>query len=473
LIKICCYNSGENAKMRKINDRFYLTDNGFLFDIDSNYVIKPLIEIDDVINLISSFNNNLNKNVLSQSEYADGANFAININLTSACNLDCVYCFAHGGDYGKQKDNMSVEILPALKNLILKNVTKSKKVRFEYFGGEPLLNERMIHSLVDYARVLENDTGIHILHRVSTNLTQLSDEMLQVLCDNDFVVSVSIDGNRIVQEKQRPSRNGKSSYETILKNVTRIKEKNPAIKTVARMTVAQKEITLFENIKDLVSTCLFNYVSIYPASIISSESGKYKYYFDTDIKRQYQEVFSRYSELCSLSSDYHGILEVERILDSLLNGKLSVSHCSAGKNYCTLSSDCSIVTCHRLCGQQEFILNNDGSGELKTFLQQQWSQKVDDDLICSTCFARYICGGGCKQEHISYTGNFVEKNIDACAYRIFLLEEIISNIENLSLGFQERYIPLDDMFVYCGQPVVKTKRITLPKDTRYYIFRTE
>ena len=392
------------------------------------------------------------------------SSLSINLNLTSACNLNCSYCFAHGGDYGDAKDNMSEQIFPLLKELILENVTTSRKVRFEYFGGEPLLNEKMVCALVNFAKTLEQETGIHVLHRVSTNLTFLSERLLNVICENDFVVSVSIDGTKEVQDIQRPTKNGKSSYDTILHNVKRIKNKNPLIKTVARMTVAQKEITIFDNICSLVSTGLFNYVSLYPATITDSNGASNKYFFDEDIKEQYREVFSRYQEICALNQDFRGFLEVEKILDIILTGKLSVGHCSAGGNYCTLSSDGSVVTCHRLCGKKKFVLNNGTSGKLDTVLRNRWSRHVDEDLTCSKCFARYVCGGGCKHEHISATGNFEEKNKISCAYRMFFLEEIISNIDNLSKGFKERYLPLDDMFVFCGRPVVNNYRNKLPND---------
>lgn len=451
--------------MKKINERFYETDNGLVFDVDTNSVVRPISTmLHKVVDELSFYGEHLNRDVLSKSSYSDGSNFAINLNLTSACNLNCSYCFARGGDYGEVKDNMSKQILPLLKELILKNVTKSQKVRFEYFGGEPLLNENMVLALVEFAKMLENETGIHVLHRVSTNLTLLSEQLLDVICENNFVVSVSIDGTKNVQDIQRPTKSGGSSYDIILHNVKKIKDKNPSIKTVARMTVAQKDVTIFENISNLVSTGLFNYVSLYPATISNSTGKSNKYFFDEEIKEQYREVFRRYQEICALSKDFRGFLEVEKILDMILNGKISVGHCSAGGNYCTLSSDGSIVTCHRLCGQKKFILNTGTPGELNPTLRNYWTRHVDEDPICSKCFARYVCGGGCKHEHISATGNFEEKNKIACAYRMFFLEEIISNIDNLSKGFKERYLPIDDMFVFCGRPVVNNYRNKLPNN---------
>lgn len=459
--------------MKPINSRFFITNNGIIYDVDTNYVFKPRHSEFHTSTLLSlSLPKNLNRAVLLRAEYNAGADLAINLNLTSACNLKCTYCFAHGGDYGVQKDNMTAQILPVLKNLILNNVTESRKVRFEYFGGEPLLNEKMIIQLVDFAKHLEKEIGIHVFHRISTNLTFLSDLMQEVLCTNNFVVSVSIDGMRSVQDFQRPARNGKSSYDAILNNVRKIRNMNPTIKTVARMTIAQKDICLFDNIKDLVNTRLFNYVSIYPASIAPSihSEKSYKFYFDDDIKQQYREVFQHYDELCNISDSFYGVLEVEKILEELLYGKISLSHCSAGRNYYTLSSDSSIVPCHRLCGKEEYVFNRDGTGIFNLILQNKWLGTVEDDPFCANCFARYICGGGCKHEHISFSGEITAKNIYACEYRKFLLEESISNIEILFRSFKKRFHSLDNMFVYCGRPTLSNNRSPFPERQNYKIF---
>lgn len=460
--------------MKNINGRLYATENGIIYDSSTNYVFLPY-QSGSVEEMCATMPEDLNKKALANAQLGQGSDFAVNLNLTSACNLSCTYCFAQGGDYGKAKDNMSVEILPILKNLIVNNVTSSRQVRFEYFGGEPLLNEEMIIALVDFAQKLEVETGIHVLHRISTNLTVLTPTILELLCNNDFVVSVSIDGKQCVQDEQRPSRNGLSTYDVILTNIKKIKDRNPDIRTVARMTIAQKNTTILENLRELVSTQLFNYASIYPASISPSKNtnSAYKFFFDDEIKRQYHELFLNYEYLFSLSNSFYGVLEFERILEQLLFGKVSFNHCSAGNNYCTLSSDSSVVTCHRLCGKKEYQLNHDETGKLDARLRTKWIKTADENDTCKRCFARYICGGGCKQENISFSGNINDKNPFACEYRRFLLEEILSNIETLTLSFSKRFHSLDNMFVYCGRPLLINCRPTFHETSKCKVYCAE
>lgn len=43
-----------------------------------------------------------------------GANLAINLNLTSICNLNCGYCFAEGGDYGRITGQLEADSVPEI-----------------------------------------------------------------------------------------------------------------------------------------------------------------------------------------------------------------------------------------------------------------------------------------------------------------------------------------------------------------------
>src|SRR5262249_30456163 len=74
------------------------------------------------------------------STFMDGANLAINITLTAFCNLGCSYCFAEGGDYGRIKGKLESDTVADILAFAKKHVTPSQTVRFEFFGGEPLLN---------------------------------------------------------------------------------------------------------------------------------------------------------------------------------------------------------------------------------------------------------------------------------------------------------------------------------------------
>ncbi|OPZ89884.1 MAG: hypothetical protein BWY74_02543 [Firmicutes bacterium ADurb.Bin419] len=277
--------------------------------------------------------------------------------------------------------------------------------------------------------------------------------------ENKFIISISIDGGKKVHDLLRPFKNNEGSFDTIMNNIKLIREKYEELILVARMTIAQKDSPIYENIEQLISTNYFDYVSIYPASVKSNENegGKYKYYFDEDVKGQFDYVISNYEELFKLSARFKGILEYEKIYDEILNGKLTINHCAAGGSYFTLSGDKSVVPCHRVCGQKEFMMYTE-SGDLDTKIINNWTHKVDQNPTCSTCWARYICGGGCKQENLSANGDINKINLASCEYHKFILERLIIGMNSFTESFNKRNICVDDLFVYCGRPATFNKR---------------
>lgn len=431
-----------------------------IFDIQSNIVYTVQKEqeqklVDAIDYSGNSINDGMkikcNSEILKSAKYEDGSNLAININLTPKCNLKCTYCFAKGGDYGSVEKSMNKDIVEEIFKLVKQNKTKSEVVRFEFFGGEPLLNFGVIKAVVDKANEISLKENIKFIYRISTNLTFINEEIIKYLGENNFIVSISIDGCKTVQDKLRPFKNDKGSYDVIMSNIELIRQKYNNLILVARMTLAQKHVSLIDNIKDLISTNYFDYLSIYPSSV--KESNKYEYYFDQDIREDISNVINQYGKLFEISSRFKGILEYEKIYNQILSRKLSICHCSAGGTYFTLSENKEIAPCHRLCGNNEFLLNTN-EYHLNEEIVNQWSKKVDDHKECCKCWARYICGGGCKQEHWSSNGSISIINKSSCEYHKFIISSLIKALPKFSVEFNKRKIDVDDLFVYCGRPII-------------------
>jgi uncharacterized protein len=449
------------------SNRFHLIENSdLIFDIQTNRVYKTAgegLEVSDGFCRSLKGWGECNREILAKAAYSDGSHLALNLNLTPFCNLKCVYCFAQGGHYGRLEKPMDEDVVSEIASLIREFRSPSQKVRFEFFGGEPLLNFKIMQKLVGFSKLFSRDNAVEFIYRISTNLTYVNQAIIDLLGQNNFIISVSIDGCQPVQDRLRPFKDGRGSFEPIMKNIRTIREQYPEVTIVARMTIAQKQVDLITNIKNLIETDLFDYVSIYPASVKDESQQKYHYFCDAEVKGQIQEVLAQYAELFQDSSRFKGILEFEKIYDQLFSGKLSISHCAAGGTYFTISGDRTVSPCHRMCGNKEFILNS-GSTQLDNAMIQQWSEKVDQHSECSQCWIRYICGGGCKQEHYSANGSIKLINQDSCAYQRFLVENIIRSLDWLPSDFRLKTRQLDDLFIYCGRPTVSNRRETTPPE---------
>jgi uncharacterized protein len=411
---------------------------------------------------------------LATSSYSDGSNLAININLTGACNLACTYCFADGGDYGRIYKKMEVHTVDYIFEFIRKHVTKSRRVRFEFFGGEPLLNFPIIREVCARSDRVAKETGIEFINRISTNLTVIPDGVIELFHCRNFIVSVSIDGGAETHDQNRPTKGGKGSFAGIIENCKKVRGRGDAVTLVARMTVVPGDVSLIENVMELYRHNIFDYFQIYPAvtasgigvcggkpNLVQLESagtqpqsnGKT---MSAGFLSQLSEFMKIYPSLFGNGNRFRGVLEYERIAEMLLDGKMALGFCGGGGTYFTFSPDDSIMPCHRLVGDTQFQVGSGAAGLNGD--TRDWTLPVDSHPVCSNCWARYVCGGNCRQENFLATGTLRGLNEETCRYQQELLEEVIHHLGSAPAKYLASYRNLEDMFVSCGRPVASSLR---------------
>jgi His-Xaa-Ser system radical SAM maturase HxsB len=151
--------------------------------------------------------------------------------VTNICNLNCIYCQAKS-DLSKSIGNMSFET--GKKAIDFAMQSPNKYITFEFQGGEPLLNFDVVKTMIDYSKQICVDKCIE--YSIVTNLTLLTDVILQYLIDNKIKICTSIDGPSIVHNHNRSYRNGTESYDEVICKVQKIKEKGVHINAIETTT---------------------------------------------------------------------------------------------------------------------------------------------------------------------------------------------------------------------------------------------
>ncbi|SHF15862.1 radical SAM/SPASM domain-containing protein [Streptoalloteichus hindustanus] len=438
-----------------------------------------------------------NRDALSASTAVDGADLAINVNLTNTCNLACAYCFADGGDYGRITEAMGHESVDHIFAFVERNLTPRRSVRLEFFGGEPLANFPVLREICERAERVGAERGVRFVHRVSTNLTLLPEGALDLFARHRFIVSVSIDGCREVQDANRPAKGGQGSYDRVIRNVRAVREAGDDITLVARMTVAQHHPSLLHNVRELWKLNLFDYFQIYPGvfpmegeesrrpsgpvfveigrrpddqdtpvpsltgcgSTASTASGRrhVNFFLRDGMVEQFRDFLRDYPTLFAEDNRFKGVLEYERTVQLVLEGQLALSFCSGGRTYFTHSPNQAISPCHRLVGESRFDVGTGERGITRSLAD--WRQTVDNHPVCGRCWARYLCGGGCKQENYVASGDLTVLNEESCRYQLLLAEEVLRMLGRSSPAYLHRdRRRFDDLFVSCGRPVAPSGR---------------
>ena len=141
---------------------------------------------------------------------------ALCLHIAHDCNLACKYCFAEEGEYKGHRELMSYEVGKQALDFLIASSGNRKNLEVDFFGGEPLMNFQVVKDLVKYGREQEVLHNKKFRFTLTTNGIQLDDEVMEFANKEMSNVVLSIDGRKEVNDRMRPSRNGKGSYELIV-----------------------------------------------------------------------------------------------------------------------------------------------------------------------------------------------------------------------------------------------------------------
>jgi uncharacterized protein len=162
------------------------------------------------------------------------------IKLSKLCNLRCRYCYEFNslGD----RTRMSLYQLERMFRTIANAFAGTgRRQDFVWHGGEPLLAKASYyHAIADLQRRTLGETGIPFTNSVQTNLTILTDDLLELLRTFFYHVGVSID----VFGDQRVDTVGKSVEKRVLENMQTLIDEHirfGCITVLSKMTVEHVE----------------------------------------------------------------------------------------------------------------------------------------------------------------------------------------------------------------------------------------
>ncbi|MGO8930642.1 MAG: radical SAM protein [Limisphaerales bacterium] len=150
------------------------------------------------------------------------------LGVTEQCNLRCAYCVYSGTHpENRQHNSKSMSFETARKALeFFRNHSRLvDKVIIGFYGGEPLLNIRLVKECVEYANHLFDRKLV--TYNMTTNGTSLSADICDFLVSNDFKLLVSLDGPPNLHDRYRRFVSGAGTFDTIMRNLTYLEGLSP------------------------------------------------------------------------------------------------------------------------------------------------------------------------------------------------------------------------------------------------------
>lgn len=152
--------------------------------------------------------------------------------VTEKCNIRCKYC-VYSGNYDNQREHghkeMSFEIAKKAIDIFYKNQVRAIQNNslhlplLGFYGGEPLLNFQLIKDSVAYAKEVFNG---NIKFLMTTNGTILTDEIADFLIQNNFALSISLNGSETENDRLRVFENGLGTFQIIKKSINLLQSKD-------------------------------------------------------------------------------------------------------------------------------------------------------------------------------------------------------------------------------------------------------
>lgn len=321
--------------------------------------------------------------------------------VTTVCNMACVYCQANNGS---ECSNLYMDEETAEKAVDIALESPTRDLSFEFQGGEPLINYKIIKHIVEYA---EAKKGNHcISYNIVTNLTLLEDEMIDFFKEYKFGVSTSLDGPINVHDKNRVYVNGKGTFEKVMDSVKRLRE--AGIEVGAIETTTKESLKYPREIVRAYAENGFHTIFLRPltplgkATVNWDEIGYTPEEFIDFYQTATNELLNINREGYFIKEDHATIL-LKRIDGQFMNYMELRSPCGAGIGQLAYYADGNIFTCDEgrmiyEMGQDTFKLGNVFENTYNDIIQSGVCKTVCKSSIlesipsCCDCVYQPYCG---------------------------------------------------------------------------------
>jgi uncharacterized protein len=378
----------------------FLPDGSRLYDIEPELVaeVEAALAAGTVAGLLDRLH-------LAERLYVDDEPFeppavhALSLAVAQTCNLACSYCYAQQGEFGGAARSMPLEVAERSVDLLVGRADPGSRVNLAFLGGEPLINRDVLRASTRRAAALASRRGVSVTFSITTNGTLLTEEDGEFFEEHGFAVTISLDGPRDAHDALRPFRGGRSSYDVVMRRAAPLLALQRRMQVSARVTVTPTNLMVRQTLDELVAA---GFHSVGFSAMLSSPSGA------GELQREDLEVLL--GEMIDCGREFERQVRAGRRYPfaNLVNALREIGKgthrpypCGAGAGYFGVSAEGALSACHRFVGDDAGAMGSVQEG-VDRGRQMRWltGRHVHRQEPCNSCWARYLCGGGCHHEVI-------------------------------------------------------------------------
>lgn len=370
--------------------------------------VYPAEEIESCYQEIVELYND--KILFSEDDYEKYAKYSVAspvkamcLNIAHDCQLRCKYCFASTGDFGQGRKLMSFETGKHAIDFLLENSGDRPNLELDFFGGEPLMNFKVVKQIVEYARSREAEYNKKFRFTITTNGLLLDDEKIEFINREMSNVVLSIDGRKSVNDYFRVLPNGQGCYDMILPKYKKLVEGRGDKEYYVRGTFTNKNLDFSNDVFALYEAG-FDQISIEP---VVGDGDEYALTMGN-----LPAVFKEYEVLAQRILDNEkkgGKFNFFHFMLDLDQGPCAIKRlrgCGCGNDYVAITPDGDIYPCHQFVGMEEYKMGNIDEGTFNEEMKADFANcHVYSKPECRKCWAKFYCSGGCNANNYQYMGD--------------------------------------------------------------------
>ena len=329
---------------------------------------------------------------------------ALCLHIAHDCNLACRYCFAKEGEYHGERALMSLEVGKAALDFLIAHSGSRRNLEVDFFGGEPTMNFRVVKDLVAYGREQEKLHDKHFRFTLTTNGVLLNDEIQDFVNREMDNVVLSIDGRKEVNDRMRPFRNGGGSYDRIVPKFRKLAESRNQERYYVRGTFTHFNTDFSEDVLHLADLG-FKQISVEP--VVAMPEDEYALQ-ESDLPvlfAEYDRLAAEMAKRINTEKSFHFF----HFMIDLEGGPCAIkclSGCGSGTEYLAVTPWGDLYPCHQFVGNPDFLMGNVKDGINRQDLVDEFkSCNVYAKEKCRSCFAKFMCSGGCAANSYHFHGN--------------------------------------------------------------------
>lgn len=423
-------------------------DKWYLFETDGMHLFKVSGEMNDVLDgytpeQLDVFEKEANKADTQVFETMEEENKGLCerliLNITDACNLACTYCYADEGSYGID----TRQVYMALETL-KEGITKVLEMypagigMIQFFGGEPLINRKVLQESVLWMETFfkQRQLEMPILTMV-TNGTLVTDEDISFFNRYFASITISIDGEKEINDQQRIYRDSEESvYDRVKEVVLRMKEKDRQFYLALEGTIDDCHI---ENFKKQGTNSTYHDLNAFPVDRIHISPVIDSKKEDDPAKcKDYSDFFGDWVDN-EFRKNKHNIRlkNIVHIMEAAKENIVYGNGCGASKTDLAISVDGDLYPCFMFIGADAYKIGNvkEPIEDLKNRHDQIRHEisLAENNTRCNACWLKPLCAkthGHCIGARYLTSSDINQPVERFCKISERVVETSLANAEN-------------------------------------------